>query len=133
MTSCSCDLRNYKHTDRHTHTHTRNMVSNIIDLLHHDVERANTTCMSSPHSTIYTMCVATMVNKRCFLCGAASVLYIATFCCSLWTNCREMGSHSACASSHRKLVDKAVCLSVGRHGRCVSDAIIIFHIVLTNW
>ena len=59
--------------------------------------------------------------------------FIAMFYCSVQTSCRETGSQSTCASSHCKLVDKAICLAVGRHGRHVNDAIIIFHIVLAIW
>ena len=43
--------------------------------------------------------------------------YIAAFCCSLLTSCRRTGSQSSCAPNHRKLVDKAACLAVGRQGR----------------
>ena len=57
--------------------------------------------------------------------------FIVAFCCSLWTSCKRTGLQSSCASNHRKLVDKVVCLVVGRHGRRVSDAIAIFHIILT--
>ena len=58
---------------------------------------------------------------------------IAVLCCSLWTSCQETGLQSFCASNHRKLVNKAVCLAVGRHGRRDSDAIVMFHIALTIW
>ena len=50
--------------------------------------------------------------------------FIAAFCCSLWASCRWTRSQSSCASNHHKLVDKAVCLVVGRHGRCISDAFV---------
>ena len=59
--------------------------------------------------------------------------FIAAFCCSLWTSCRQTGLQSTCASNHRKHVDKNICLAVGRHGRHVSDAIVVFHIVLIIW
>ena len=58
--------------------------------------------------------------------------FIDAFCCSLRTTCRQMGLQSPGASNHHKVVDKAECLTVGMHRRCVSDAIMTFHIVLTN-
>ena len=84
------------------------------------------------------MCVSCsrIMNKKRFVtwhCVSFVDRFIAAFCCSLWTGCRRTGSQSSCASNHRKLVDKAVCLAVGRHGRRVSDAIVVFHIVLTIW
>ena len=97
----------------------------IHDKLHHDVEQAITMCMSSLCSTIHTMCVAALVNKRSFYVALRQfcTLLHHCFCCSQQTNCGEMGLQSSCASNNRKLVDKAVCLVVGRHRMCIWDAI----------
>ena len=36
--------------------------------------------------------------------------FIAAFCCSLWTSCRQMGSQSSCAFNHCKLVIRPYAL-----------------------
>ena len=80
--------------------------------------------------------VAALLNKKKLVtrrCVSFVDRFIAAFCCSLWTSCRRTGSQSSCASNHRKLVDKAACLVVGRHGRRASDAIVVLHIVFTMW
>ena len=71
-----------------------------------------------------------LVTRRCI---SFVDRFIAVFYCSLWTSCQRTGLQSSCASKHRKLVDKVVCLAVGRHRRHVSDAIVVFHIILTIW
>ena len=100
----------------------------IHDLFNHDIEWAITTCLLCSHIGQQKK----LVTWRCI---SFVHRFNATFCCSLWTSCRQMGTQSYCASSHCKckFVDKAVLLAVGRHGRRVSDAIVIFHIVLTIW
>ena len=66
-----------------------------------------TTCVSNQHNTLYTMCVAALVNKEAFLWRCISFVdrLIVVFCFSLLTSCREMGSQSSCASSHCKFVE----------------------------
>ena len=77
--------------------------------------------------------VAALGNKKKLVmqhCVSFVHRFIAVFCCSLWTSCGRMGSRLSCAPNNCKLVDKAVCLAVGRQGRHVSDAIVVFDIVL---
>ena len=95
-------------------------------IIHDNIERVITTCMScsriSKQKKLVTWHCVSFVDRL-----------IAVFCCNLWTSCRRTRSQSSCASSHRKLVDNAVCLAVEMHGRSISDAIVVFHIILTIW
>ena len=84
----------------------------IHDLLHHDIEHH--VRVTSIQYNIYCVCSRIGQQKKLVMSRCVSFVdcLLAAFCCNLRSSCREAGSQSSCASSHRKLVDKAVCLAV---------------------
>ena len=79
--------------------------------------------VTSIQYNIYCVCSRIGQQKKLVMSRCVSFVdrLLAAFCCNLRSSCREAGSQSSCASSHRKLVDKAVNASL-REGTGGSSA-----------